>query len=205
MLAKYSRIAPKEELPDVVVQCEEPVNRPTATDCPLCDDWEKNFAKSQYGDLSKLRKHLGRHMEQLALFALPRAEPDEDKSDEDGEVDDDISRDSEGEKEEIGLTDSIRQQGKYAEAEAMYRQTLQLQEKVLGKYHLDILMSIEDIALLLRQQGKHAEAEAMYRQMLQLQEKVLGKDHPETLRSMKGLALLLRRQGKHAEAEATDQ
>jgi len=101
ILAKHPNIAPKEELPDIVAQCEEPINRPTAADCPLCDDWEKNFAKSQYGgDFSKLRKHLGRHMEQLALFALPRAEPDDDRSDEEGELDEEEEKEEEEEEEE---------------------------------------------------------------------------------------------------------
>jgi len=82
ILAKHSKNGPKDELPDIVANSEEPINRPAASDCPLCDDWEKSFAQSQHGDLSKLRKHLGRHMEQLALFALPRAEPDEDNEEE---------------------------------------------------------------------------------------------------------------------------
>ncbi|KAH9207935.1 hypothetical protein DL95DRAFT_527644 [Leptodontidium sp. 2 PMI_412] len=99
LLSKHTKIAPKEELPDIVAQCEEPINRPTATDCPLCDDWEKSFAKSQYGGLSKLRKHLGRHMEQLALFALPRVEPDDNRSDGEGESDE------EEEAEEVQVTD----------------------------------------------------------------------------------------------------
>ena len=106
MLAKHPNIAPKKELPDIVAQCEEPINRPTAADCPLCDEWEKAFAKSQYGDLSKLRKHLGGHMEQLALFALPRAEPDEGGSDSDGELDEEDEAD-EGEelKQELRTVD----------------------------------------------------------------------------------------------------
>jgi Flp pilus assembly protein TadD len=58
---------------------------------------------------------------------------------------------------------SLRQQGKYAEAEAMHRQTLQLREMVLGKEHPDTLGSMNNLALSLRQQGKYAEAEAMHR------------------------------------------
>jgi tetratricopeptide (TPR) repeat protein len=85
---------------------------------------------------------------------------------------------------------SLDQQGKYAEAEAMNRQTLQLQETVLGKDHPDTLMSMMNLASSLHQQGKYAEAEAMNRQTLHLQETVLGKDHPDTLMSMMNLAPL---------------
>jgi Tfp pilus assembly protein PilF len=83
-------------------------------------------------------------------------------------------------------------QGKYAEAEAMHRQTLQLKETVLGKDHPDTLASMNNLATSLCQQGKYAEAEAMQQQTLQLKETVLGKDHPDTLASMNNLAESLR-------------
>jgi hypothetical protein len=54
-------------------------------------------------------------------------------------------------------------QGKYAEVEAMHRQTLQLQETVLGKDHPDTLMSMNNLAESLDQQEKYAEAEAIRR------------------------------------------
>src|SRR5437016_3864913 len=80
---------------------------------------------------------------------------------------------------------SLGQQGKFAEAEAIDRQTLQLKEKVLGKEHPDTLGSMNNLALSLGQQWKFAEAEAMDRQTLQLTEKVLGKEYPDILRSKK--------------------
>ncbi|RDW57770.1 hypothetical protein BP5796_12571 [Coleophoma crateriformis] len=102
----------------------------------------------------------------------------------------------------MGLANSLSQQGKYAEAEAMDRQTLQLGETVLGKEHPDTLGSMNNLAESLRRQGKYVEAEAMDRQTLQLKETVLGKDHPETFRSRNNLARTLSLQGKHADAEA---
>ncbi|KFY39182.1 hypothetical protein V495_06100 [Pseudogymnoascus sp. VKM F-4514 (FW-929)] len=59
------------------------------------------------------------------------------------------------------LAESLRQQGKYAEAAAMHLQTLQLQEKVLGKEHPDTLRSMNNLAESLRQQGKYIEAESI--------------------------------------------
>jgi tetratricopeptide (TPR) repeat protein len=61
----------------------------------------------------------------------------------------------------INLAESLCQQGKYAEAEAMHRQTLQLQETVLGKDHPDTLASMMNLASSLDSQGKYAEAEAI--------------------------------------------
>ena len=90
--------------------------------------------------------------------------------------------------------------GKYREAELMYRQTLDLREKVLGEEHPSTLDSMNNLAAVLQQQGKYEEAEQMHRQTLDLREKVLGEEHPDTLASMNNLALVLQQQGKY-EAE----
>ena len=99
----------------------------------------------------------------------------------------------------LGRCSHIR--GRYAEAEAIYRQTLQLQEAVLGKKHPDTLRSMNKLAISHSDQGKYLEAEAIHRQTLQLQEAVFGKEHPDTLISITNLALLLDYQGKNAEAD----
>jgi tetratricopeptide (TPR) repeat protein len=74
----------------------------------------------------------------------------------------------------MNLAESRRQQGKYAEAEAMHRQTLQLQETVLGLEHQDTLTSMSHLAAVLSMQGKYVEAEQIHRQTLELGQKVPG-------------------------------
>ncbi|ORY58756.1 P-loop containing nucleoside triphosphate hydrolase protein [Pseudomassariella vexata] len=91
--------------------------------------------------------------------------------------------------------------GKYEEAEKMYRQALELQEKVLGREHPDTIGSMNNLAIVLGSQGKYEEAEQRHRQTLELCEKVLGREHPDTLGSMNNLALVLGSQGKYEEAE----
>jgi Flp pilus assembly protein TadD len=54
-------------------------------------------------------------------------------------------------------------QGKFTEAEAINRQTLQLQETVLGKEYPSTLVSMSNLAVSLDNQGKYAEAETMHR------------------------------------------
>jgi Tetratricopeptide repeat len=54
----------------------------------------------------------------------------------------------------------------------MNRQTLQLKETVLGKYHPITLGSMMDLATLLRQQGKYTEAGAIH-------QRVDVKSHPQ--------------------------
>ena len=95
--------------------------------------------------------------------------------------------------------------GKYAEAEQIARQALQLMEKVLGKEHPDTLRSMNNLALILNNQGKYEEAEQIHQQALQFRERVLGKEHPNTLTSMNNLANVLRSQGKYKEAEQIHQ
>ena len=93
------------------------------------------------------------------------------------------------------------QTGRYIEAEAMYQQTLQLTQKVLGSEHPETLCSMNNLANVLDNQGKYIEAETMHRQTLQLSQEVLGSEHPSTLSGMNNLANVLDNQGKYIEAE----
>lgn len=95
---------------------------------------------------------------------------------------------------------ALFQLGKYAEAEQMNQQTLEIREKVLGKEHHDTLASMHSLANALFSQGRDKEAEQLYQQTLELREKVLGKEHPDTLSSMYNLAILLHSQGEYKEA-----
>lgn len=60
--------------------------------------------------------------------------------------------------------ESFRSRGKYDKAEAMYRQALELREKVLDGDHSDILDSMNNLGSLLGNQGKYDEAERMQRE-----------------------------------------
>jgi len=48
--------------------------------------------------------------------------------------------------------------GKYDAAEPLYRETVQLREKVLGKEHPNTLTRINNLAVLLNRQGKYDAA-----------------------------------------------
>jgi tetratricopeptide (TPR) repeat protein len=88
------------------------------------------------------------------------------------------------------------QQGKYAEAEALDSQTLEIGQRVLGRENPNTLRSMNNLALVYEDQGKYAEAEALFSQTLEIQRRVLGPEHPGTLRSMNNLASVLRRAGQ---------
>ncbi|CZR68675.1 uncharacterized protein PAC_18574 [Phialocephala subalpina] len=112
------------QLDGLVLKSEEPINKIPASACMLCDEWEANLlnpkqdAKRAFlndgakvepcGALAHFRRHLGRHMEQLALFALPMAEGDNMEDDSAGDDDEVVSRQSET--SELDLGGDARQQ-----------------------------------------------------------------------------------------------
>jgi tetratricopeptide (TPR) repeat protein len=72
----------------------------------------------------------------------------------------------------------LSSQGKYKEAEAMYRQTLALREKVLSKEHPDTLKSVYCLAHLLAKQDLYDEATTLYQRACDGYSVVLRDDHP---------------------------
>jgi hypothetical protein len=94
--SRHAKILTYHSLDALLLQSVEPVDKIGAEACQLCDDWEAELTKHDREPLVSLlsnnetvstvrrfRRHLGRHMEQLALFALPVAEytPSDDEDD----------------------------------------------------------------------------------------------------------------------------
>ncbi len=65
-------------------------------------------------------------------------------------------------------------QGRYAEAEPLYKRSLAIREKALGPDHPDVAAMLNDLAVLYASQGRYAEAEPLYKRSLAIREKVLG-------------------------------
>ena len=91
---------------------------------------------------------------------------------------------------------ALRNAGKYADAQPLAKESLELRRKVLGEEHPDTISSTNNLAGCINHQGRYAEAEPMYRQALELQRKVLGEEHPDTIRSTNNLANCIKRQGR---------
>ncbi len=98
--------------------------------------------------------------------------------------------------------DLYSDQGKMAEAEAMYLRALAGCEKAWGPNHTSTLYTVNNLGALYKQQGKMAEAEAMYLRALAGKEKAWGPDHTSTLDTVNNLGTLYSDQDKMAEAEA---
>ena len=92
---RHSDSVTETQLPALLEVCGRPLDRTAPEDCPFCDKWAEHLRKTQPMTGSQLgartlvvtskqfRDHVARHMEQLALFALPKHIKDED----DGEAD----------------------------------------------------------------------------------------------------------------------
>ncbi|MGO8778414.1 MAG: CHAT domain-containing protein, partial [Rhodomicrobium sp.] len=91
-------------------------------------------------------------------------------------------------------------QGRYSEAEPLYKRALEESERVLGKEHPLTLGNLSNLAAMYESQGRYGEAEALSKRALEARERVLGKEHPDTLTSVNNLAALYFKQSEWARA-----
>ena len=88
------------------------------------------------------------------------------------------------------LAELYQAQGRYADAEPLYKRSLAIREKALGPDHPDVATSLNNLAVLYQDQGRYADAEPLYKRSLAIQEKALGPDHPAVATSLNNLAAL---------------
>ena len=87
------------------------------------------------------------------------------------------------------------QQGKYAEAEPLFRESLEMKKRAYGETpHEDVAIGMDNLATVLRRLKKDGEAEQLHRQALEIDKKVHGDEHPDVAQSLNGLAQTLRKQ-----------
>jgi tetratricopeptide (TPR) repeat protein len=84
-------------------------------------------------------------------------------------------------------------QGRYAEAEALYQRTLAIDEHGLGPMHPDVAQSLNSLGGLYSIQGRDAEAEPLLQRSLAIREQALGPEHPLVAAVRKNYADVLQR------------
>ncbi len=92
-------------------------------------------------------------------------------------------------------------QGKYEQADPLYKQALHIREYHLGLRHPDTTSSLNELAGAYCKHGKYAEAESLYQRALSIRERELGPEDPDIALILSDLALLYQDQGKYAKAE----
>jgi len=94
-----------------------------------------------------------------------------------------------------------RNQGRYTEAEALYKRALAIAKKVFGFDHPKLSIYQNNLALLYKNQSRYAEAELLYKRNLEIDKKLLGFEHPKVAISLNNLASLYSDLERYDEAE----
>ncbi|UKZ83746.1 hypothetical protein TrVFT333_011556 [Trichoderma virens FT-333] len=97
--------------------------------------------------------------------------------------------------------EELYKNGKYEEAEKLFRETAEGRKTTLGVNNPDTLWSKHHLAESLYHQGKYEEAENVFREAAEGRKISLGVNNPDTLWSKHRRAESLYRQGKYNEAE----
>jgi tetratricopeptide (TPR) repeat protein len=96
----------------------------------------------------------------------------------------------------------LADEGKDADAEAIFREVVIGRRKVLGEKHPFVARTMVDLATSLNNQGRSREAEALCRDALAIDKAGLPAAHPDTVLATTTLAGVLRDEGRFAESEA---
>jgi len=91
-------------------------------------------------------------------------------------------------------------QGRWGEAEKLYRKALEFGEKAFGRKHEFTLVSINGLAVVCKSTWQYREAEKLLDEALQMRKEIFGLEHEHTLNSMNNLGNLYRKLGRYEEA-----
>ena len=92
-------------------------------------------------------------------------------------------------------------QGRFDEAEALYKQALAIRENELGPDHPHVATSLKYLAQLYRLQGRYGEAEPLFERSLKIRESNFGPIHPQVATILDNLAQQYSLQGYFGKAE----
>lgn len=97
--------------------------------------------------------------------------------------------------------DSLLRLGRYEEAEAFFREAIDIDRRTIGVSHPDYAIDLGNLAVVLEAQGRYSEAEEIYRETLQIVSTTVGKDRSIYATQLNNLGLVLREQERYQEAE----
>ncbi len=95
----------------------------------------------------------------------------------------------------------LKQQGRYAEAEAQYKQSLEVLERAVGPGDPRVAGVLNNLADLYTMQGRYAEAEPLLKRSLDIVGLAAGSETPDVATMLGNLANLYAREGRYADAE----
>jgi tetratricopeptide (TPR) repeat protein len=81
------------------------------------------------------------------------------------------------------------ERGRYSDAESLLQRSLAIRERALGSEHLDVAISVNNLAGFYEITGQYLKAEPLYKRAVLIRENVLGPDHPDLANSLNGLGV----------------
>jgi tetratricopeptide (TPR) repeat protein len=97
------------------------------------------------------------------------------------------------------------QAGRYAEAEQLGKQALNLCERRFGQNRPDCAWAFGNLAIVYAAQGRYADAITLFQRVVSMNEKTLGPEHPDLAQTLNNLAAVYETQGRYADAMSLSQ
>jgi CHAT domain-containing protein/Tfp pilus assembly protein PilF len=91
--------------------------------------------------------------------------------------------------------------GHYEEAEELYYEALDIQQKTRGDIHPEIASLLNDLAMLYDMIGDYNKAEKTYKKVLRIDRQTLGTNHPDVALTINNLALVYNELSRFLESE----
>jgi CHAT domain-containing protein len=98
------------------------------------------------------------------------------------------------------LAGLFEDQGRYTDAEPLYRRSLAINERGHGP-PMSVAAVLNNLANLYLDQGRYVDAEPLLKRSLAIREKVLGPDHAAVAPALNNLAQVYRSEGRYLDAE----
>ena len=99
------------------------------------------------------------------------------------------------------LANVLSERGRFDEADAKFKQALQIQEELLPAGHQEIATTHSNMGVNWNRRGEPAKGEPFVREALRLRREIFPPEHPTILTTLSILATLLYEQGHYEEAE----
>lgn len=96
---------------------------------------------------------------------------------------------------------SYLEMGMYGKAEAQLLEAYELQKKIMGEMHPEVLNTLNSLGRLYYKQGQYPKAEEIHRQVFEKELVILGREDSTTFWTQYNLAKAIDKQGRYQEAE----
>jgi tetratricopeptide (TPR) repeat protein len=96
---------------------------------------------------------------------------------------------------------TLHAQGRYPEAEGLYRQALEITRATIGEAHITYATYLNNLAGVVQAQGRYPEAEDLFRQALEIDRATIGEAHPAYATRLNNPAHVIHAQGRYPESE----